>query len=89
MFACVVQDREKQEALRRAAEELRYITADYAQGQDLARSQVARLQVRARALHVDSFVSFQGNLLLQYISWILISYSTLRNELWSNLLGFH
>ncbi|XP_037295734.1 LOW QUALITY PROTEIN: talin-1-like [Manduca sexta] len=42
------QDREKQEALRRAAEELRYITADYAQGQDIVGSQVARLQESAR-----------------------------------------
>ncbi|GBP64325.1 Talin-2 [Eumeta japonica] len=42
------QDREKQEALRRAAEELRYITVDYAQGQDIVGSQVARLQDTAR-----------------------------------------
>ncbi|XP_064292942.1 talin-1 isoform X8 [Plodia interpunctella] len=42
------QDREKQDALRRAAEELRYITADYAQGQDVVGSQVARLQDSAR-----------------------------------------
>ncbi|XP_026736413.1 talin-1 isoform X1 [Trichoplusia ni] len=42
------QDREKQEALRRAAEELRYITVDYAQGQDIVGSQVARLQESAR-----------------------------------------
>ncbi|CAH0404281.1 unnamed protein product [Chilo suppressalis] len=42
------QDREKQEALRRAAEEVRYITADYAQGQDIVSSQVARLQESAR-----------------------------------------
>ncbi|XP_022816795.1 talin-1 isoform X3 [Spodoptera litura] len=42
------QDREKQEALRKAAEELRYITVDYAQGQDIVGSQVARLQESAR-----------------------------------------
>jgi hypothetical protein len=43
---CVyVQDREKQEALRRAAEEVRYIAADYAHGQDIVGSQLARLQV--------------------------------------------
>ncbi|KPJ17353.1 Talin-1 [Papilio machaon] len=42
------QDREKQEALRRAAEEVRYITVDYAQGQDIVGSQVARLQESAR-----------------------------------------
>ncbi|KOB72562.1 putative Talin-2 [Operophtera brumata] len=39
-----IKDREKQEALRKAAEELRYITVDYAQGQDIVGSQVARLQ---------------------------------------------
>ncbi|XP_037872842.1 talin-1 isoform X5 [Bombyx mori] len=42
------QDREKQEVLRKAAEELRFITADYAQGQDIVGSQVARLQESAR-----------------------------------------
>ncbi|XP_047038268.1 talin-1 isoform X10 [Helicoverpa zea] len=42
------QDRTKQEALRKAAEELRYITVDYAQGQDIVGSQVARLQDSAR-----------------------------------------
>ncbi|XP_028167568.1 talin-1 isoform X4 [Ostrinia furnacalis] len=42
------QDREKQDALRKAAEEVRYITADYAQGQDIIGSQVARLQESAR-----------------------------------------
>ncbi|XP_068621832.1 talin-1-like [Battus philenor] len=42
------QDRDKQEALRRAAEEVRYITVDYAQGQDIVGSQVARLQESAR-----------------------------------------
>ncbi|XP_049882478.1 talin-1 isoform X7 [Pectinophora gossypiella] len=42
------QDREKQEALRKAAEELRYITVDYAQGQDIVGSQLARLQDSAR-----------------------------------------
>ncbi|XP_075988130.1 talin_middle and talin-RS domain-containing protein rhea isoform X2 [Anticarsia gemmatalis] len=42
------QDREKQDALRKAAEELRYITVDYAQGQDIVGSQVARLQESAR-----------------------------------------
>ncbi|XP_060808637.1 talin-1 [Amyelois transitella] len=42
------QDREKQDELRRAAEELRYITADYAEGQDIVGSQVARLQESAR-----------------------------------------
>ncbi|KAG7312567.1 hypothetical protein JYU34_000866 [Plutella xylostella] len=41
------EDREKQEALRRAAEELRFITADYAQGQDIVRSQIARLSQSA------------------------------------------
>lgn len=45
LYNIFVQDREKQEALRKAAEELRYITADYAQGQDIVGSQVARLQV--------------------------------------------
>lgn len=46
-LTCVLlrQDREKQENLRKAAEELRYITVDYAQGQDIVGSQVARLQV--------------------------------------------
>ncbi|XP_063370870.1 talin-1 [Cydia amplana] len=42
------QDREKQENLRKAAEELRYITVDYAQGQDIVSSQMARLQETAR-----------------------------------------
>ncbi|CAH2056203.1 unnamed protein product, partial [Iphiclides podalirius] len=42
------QDRDKQEALRRAAEEVRYITVDYAEGQDIVGSQVARLQESAR-----------------------------------------
>ncbi|XP_045457678.1 talin-1 [Melitaea cinxia] len=42
------QDREKQEALRRAAEELRFITVDYAQGQDIVSSQLARLTESAR-----------------------------------------
>ncbi|XP_022115337.2 talin-1 isoform X5 [Pieris rapae] len=42
------QDRDKQEALLRAAEELRFITADYAQGQDIVSSQVARLYESAR-----------------------------------------
>ncbi|XP_013143136.1 PREDICTED: talin-1 isoform X2 [Papilio polytes] len=42
------QDRDKQEALRRAAEEVRYITVDYAQGQDIVGTQVARLQESAR-----------------------------------------
>ncbi|XP_052742695.1 talin-1 isoform X2 [Bicyclus anynana] len=42
------QDREKQEALRRAAEELRFITVDYAQGQDVVGSQLARLSESAR-----------------------------------------
>ncbi|CAK1549078.1 unnamed protein product [Leptosia nina] len=42
------QDRDKQEALLRAAEELRFITADYAQGQDIVSSQVARLHESAR-----------------------------------------
>ncbi|XP_013176171.1 PREDICTED: talin-1 isoform X2 [Papilio xuthus] len=42
------QDRDKQEALRRAAEEVRYITVDYAQGQDIVGTQIARLQESAR-----------------------------------------
>ncbi|XP_045782666.1 talin-1 isoform X6 [Maniola jurtina] len=42
------QDRDKQEALRRAAEELRFITVDYAQGQDIVGSQLARLSESAR-----------------------------------------
>ncbi|KAJ2939257.1 hypothetical protein O0L34_g13352 [Tuta absoluta] len=42
------QDREKQEALRKAAEELRFITVDYAQGQDMVGAQRARLQDSAR-----------------------------------------
>ncbi|KAM3956237.1 LOW QUALITY PROTEIN: talin_middle and talin-RS domain-containing protein rhea [Aphomia sociella] len=42
------QDHDKQEALRKAAEEVRYITTDYAQGQDIVGSQVARLQESAR-----------------------------------------
>ncbi|XP_064075634.1 talin-1 isoform X10 [Vanessa tameamea] len=42
------QDREKQEALRRAAKELRFITVDYAQGQDIVSSQLARLTESAR-----------------------------------------
>ncbi|XP_038221575.1 talin-2-like [Zerene cesonia] len=42
------QDRDKQEALLRAAEELRYIAVDYAQGQDLAGAQVARLHESAK-----------------------------------------
>ncbi|CAG4965789.1 unnamed protein product [Colias eurytheme] len=42
------QDRDKQEALLRAAEELRYITVDYAQGQDLVEAQVARLHESAK-----------------------------------------
>ncbi|XP_046974637.1 talin-1 isoform X10 [Vanessa cardui] len=42
------QDREKQEALRRAAKELRFITVDYAQGQDIVSSQLTRLTESAR-----------------------------------------
>ncbi|XP_041983906.1 talin-1 isoform X4 [Aricia agestis] len=42
------QDRNKQEELRRAAEELRFITVDYAQGQDIVDAQVARLQASAQ-----------------------------------------
>ncbi|XP_069364128.1 talin-1 [Maniola hyperantus] len=42
------QDRDKQEALRRAAEELRFITVDYAQGQDIVGTQLARLSESAR-----------------------------------------
>ncbi|CAH0716781.1 unnamed protein product, partial [Brenthis ino] len=42
------QDREKQESLRRCAEELRFITADYAQGQDIVGTQLARLTESAR-----------------------------------------
>ncbi|XP_050359192.1 talin-1 isoform X1 [Nymphalis io] len=42
------QDREKQEALRLAAKELRFITVDYAQGQDIVSSQLVRLTESAR-----------------------------------------
>ncbi|CAK1592968.1 unnamed protein product [Parnassius mnemosyne] len=48
LCASAPQDRDKQEALRRAAEEVRYITVDYAQGQDIVGSQIARLQESAR-----------------------------------------
>lgn len=44
-FILYLQDRDKQDALRKAAEEVRYITVDYAQGQDIVGTQIARLQV--------------------------------------------